>query len=414
MEPTSNQPYQPQQPLPGQPVGPQAMQNGQSIPLQHAPQTPMPSAGIPEWQRGLASQVPPAPYQVEPSMETVPTPAPDYGATPAPSAPPAPAPIQPPAASVAQAFDTPDRSTMPAASDTPLAETPYQPHTPVRLPGPPGPPVYSTEQLQPESAPRPARVWQQPPTAQSPNEISMPGPGASQYQRPAPVATPVAANNYNQLAAENVHRNRRPLFIIATVLIVLLLGAAAYFSFVRKDNDAAYNDDGLKTSQVQNVRLADQDTAMLTPPKTIDGYKELKTGTDTIRSFVANDGKCTLVIGTVSAGQLPGNTINEIIKPQLDQLRTTGATVEGPNAAEALKIKDVKDVNKSYNLDTVSYKYTQGKTQTITHYSAAILKNGDRVVVNRTCHNDGTVDENGLKKLDAAVTQIIAKTTAKQ
>lgn len=414
MEPSTNQPNQPQQPFPSQPAGPQPMQNGQLISLQHAPQTPMPGAGIPDWQRGLASQVPPAPYQVEPSIDAAP------GATPAlatPSAAPTPiappAPIQPPSAPVVQAFETSDGYVMPAASATPLPETPYRPHTPVQLPGRPSPAVYTTEQLRPEPTPRPAQVWQQPPAAQSPNEISMPGPGASEYQRPAPAAASVATN-ISQSPTQTTHRSRRPLLIIGAVLIVLLLAAVAYFSFVRKDNTAAGKDDGLQATQVQNLRLADSATATLTPPKAIDGYKELKTGTDTVRNFIADNGKCELVIGTVSAGQLPGNTINEIIKPQLDQLRTAGASVEGPDAGAALSIKDAKDTNKSYSLDTVNYKYTQDKTQTTTHYSAAILKNGDRAVINRTCHNNGAVDENDLKKLDAAVTQITAKTTAKQ
>lgn len=299
-----------------------------------------------------------------------------------------------------------------------------RPASPVSNPGQPGMPSAAIggarapepynplrqERQRPPSTP----AWQAP-SAAAPNEYAMPSPGASTYQRPAQarMASPTTpTHDYQQMAAANARSNRRPLFVIAAVVIALLLIAGGLYFFVFKNKGTGSNDALPETSQSESDLAAVQ-TGMLIPPQTIEGYTERSTGTPTVRDFVSADGSCELILGTVSAGQLPGKNVDEIIKPQLEQLKQNGAKVDGPNKGAELKLADEKDSNKKYRVPTVTFTFTQGTKKATTHYSAVIAKSGERIVINRTCHKDGDIDQNQLKALNDTASQVKIRTGTK-
>jgi hypothetical protein len=366
------------------------LQNGQSVPLQQ-PATPTPGASIPDWQQGLGLPTP-GPYQ--PQQQQL-TPAVSAPTTDAPS-------VGMPA--------TPAVQSQPIYAAQPQPD--YHPSSQPPLPGRPAAPAYSVEQPSQPEVNQPQPVWQ-PPAAAAPNEISMPSAGVAAYQRPAPARTvPIDTTDYQQIASANARSNRKPLLIIAVTVVAMLLFVGAYFVFFRKGNGATDNTSQQSTQTANS--LAALESATLMPPQTIDGYVERSTGTGSVRDFISSDGNCELIIGTVSAGQLPGKDLTAIIKPQLDQLKSAGAKVEGPKDGTALKLKDAKDSSKTYDVPTLTFTFTQDSNQASTHYSAVIMKNGDRAVLNRTCHKDGNVDENKLKALDATVNQVIVQPATKQ
>jgi hypothetical protein len=198
-------------------------------------------------------------------------------------------------------------------------------------------------------------------------------------------------------------KGKRVLSIIGVILVLALLGAAVYW-FAQRSSDDKPSDN---TSTIGAVGLETIDRATLLAPDTIQGFTSRQTGIANIKDYVADDNSCELIVGTTTAAQLPGVDLNAIVQPQIEQLKKAGATVNGPSEGSALILKDMDSENKTYSLPTVKYDFSQDKKHVVVHYSAVILKSGDRVVVNRTCINqNGEVDNNKVTSLDTKVKAI--------
>lgn len=248
----------------------------------------------------------------------------------------------------------------------------------------------------PQPQPQQPSGWQHAGTAASSSEISMADPGRTAYQQPAA-------------------GNRRLPVIIIAVVVLLLLAGITYFAFFRGSGNA---DNAAKQSSNsaagKGIDIAALESATLEPPETIEGFTSRQTGTSAIKDYVAQDGNCELIVGTVTAAQLPGDNLEAIVKPQLDQLRQAGASVKGPNPGDALLVKDAVDGSKTYRMPTLNFEFSQDNKHAIVHYSAVIMKNGDRAVINRTCINkDGPVDQNKLKALDEVAKKVAIRPAAK-
>lgn len=278
-----------------------------------------------------------------------------------------------------------------------LGQAPQPPASPYAVQGPA---IGATPSGVPSNMPAhqpvagPPQPWQ-PPSASAPGEISMTSPGVVDY---AAVAS----------------RNRKLPLIVGGVIVLLILAAITYVAFFR--GSAANNTTG-QSSQSSNSGDADMAalySATLELPDTVEGYSPRQTGTSSIQDYVAADGSCELIIGTVTAAQLPGTSLETLVKPQLDQLRENGAAVQGPEEGQAFVVKDAVNASKTYRLPTITFAFSQGKKHAAVHYSAIIMKNGDRAVINRVCINEnGDVDTNKLKAVDETAKKVMIRPTAK-
>jgi len=280
----------------------------------------------------------------------------------------------------------------------PLAPTPATPGP--HLPG-----------SAPSLAPRPGELsvpaapgQPQPPQPPTPMPTAPPAPQQLPPRpafTPPPPLSPVTPPTPNMGAgvprSGTGHRLQMGVIIIA-VLLLLGIGVVYFFTHRKASDDTAGS---ASTGNTQAVDLATLAKVTLMPPDKIDGYTARQTGTANIKDYVSADGACEFIVGTTSAAQLPGNDLNAIVKPQLDQLRAAGATVKGPSNGSMLTLKNADDASKTYSLPTINYEFSQDKKHAIIHYSAVVLSNGDRVVVNRTCINqNGDADKAKLDALD--------------
>ncbi len=217
------------------------------------------------------------------------------------------------------------------------------------------------------------------------------------------VMTPPTPSMGSGMPGESRSRAKEVLAIASMLVVAALLAGAAYLFFTR-DSDKKTD---THSSNSQAVDLATINNAMLLPPDNIPGFQGRQTGVASIKDYVSNDKSCELITGTTSAAQLPGTDLNSIVQPQVDQLKKAGATVKGPSSGTSLVLKDSEDNSKTYNLPTVKYEFSQDKKHAVVHYSAVILNNGDRVVVNRNCVNqNGDVDAAKINNLDALAKDI--------
>ncbi len=286
---------------------------------------------------------------------------------------------------------------------------------------------------QPPLPPRPQPDWQQglgaAPTPSSTVTPSMPGPqplppiGPVQGNMPAAqpsanqfspggatVPTPNAGQPMGQpmmMPAPASKKKQRIVLVLLVILGVAAIGAASYFIFFKSNsaNEAAKKSSSSSETKATDLSTLNKVTLTIATP---EGYTESTTSVATAKQYTSTDGNCSLVVGTATATELPGADLNAIVQPELEQLRKLGATISGPNAGTALALKNSASSSTKYSMPTLNFEFAQNEKHATVHYSAVILKSGDRAVVNRTCGNKtGEVDKAKMTALDNLAKNIV-------
>lgn len=295
----------------------------------------------------------------------------------------------------------------------------------------PQPPTGNLPEDQPPLPPRPQPDWQQglgtPAPQQTPTADmgipSVPGPAPTQTygptpsnmpaQQPPPAGQPVipaAGGEMPPTMMMPAPKNKKGMKILLAILMVLAIAAivaVSYFMFFKKDSSA--NQAAKKsTSSTKATDLATLNDASLDIPGGITGYTEKTTTLATAKDFMSADSTCEFVVGTATSTQLPGADLDAIVKPQIDQLKALGYTVDGPTAGPALIVKDSASSSVTYSMPTVNYELANGQKHATVHYSAVIMKGGNRAVVNRSCANQqGAVDASKVTALDNTAKNVV-------
>lgn len=275
------------------------------------------------------------------------------------------------------------------------------------------PPLDDNPGAQPSAPPQPGQSFSpnaQPP--QAPLEPGQPGAPAS----PDPFASQSGTPLGQPGAPSNAGTKRRLVVVLLIVLVAAVLGVAAYFAFFR-DNDS---DDSAQRAASQSSSSSNADAIDLATLQTIsmslanppEDYVSTDEESSPTRRYTYQgaDGKetCELAFGVLTSEQLPGDNLDAIVQPQINQLREAGATIDGPSAGTALILKDATDSDITYRVPTLDFKFSfEGNNATV-YYSAVILKSGERAVVNRACSvRDGQVNEDRLKTINERANQIV-------
>jgi hypothetical protein len=138
----------------------------------------------------------------------------------------------------------------------------------------------------------------------------------------------------------------------------------------------------------------------LRAPSSLKKQNSQNIGISTVKDYIIGNGACELQFGTLMSSQLPGDDLSAMVQGQLGSYRNSGATVSTPMAQKALTLK-VAGSSKEYSLPTLSFTLSKSGTEIKSYYSAAILKNGDRVFVTRACSsNNGHVSDTVLNNVD--------------
>lgn len=281
-----------------------------------------------------------------------------------------------------------------------VAQQPFE-HWPATAP--PEPPLQPLPELPPEPQPQPQLQPLPEPQPVQPQPVLPPEP---------PMQPPM-------------RKRGRKKWVILLVLLVLAAGALYWFVLKPSGNEPKkQSDTTAKTNKPSAISDAAEESsaavsdtatelgtlqsAKLNAPGNMDGYDVL-TQSETFARYLSKTGqKCELGFGTLSAEELAGTDLDTIVAAQLKNIRDSGATVSGPAAGTALTLGDSADSSKKYSITTLKFELSKDDLRVKSRYSAAVLKDGRRAVVNRTCYTeDGTtVDEASMEALDATAKQI--------
>jgi hypothetical protein len=254
----------------------------------------------------------------------------------------------------------------------------------------------------------PSERVEQPPVATPlpPASNSIPNtPYASQQTIPS-YTTP----DYSQL--QPAPSRKKSVFIaIAVAIILLAVSAAAYVLVAGNDRGTDKQSGGAKQAVI-TASVASLDAVVLVPPADLSRYKPNSDNSAMQMAYNTDGNACSLQLGIADQQTVPGKDVADIVKRQAQALKDQGVTITGPSKADTLTLKDAADGNKRYTLPTQTFTATDSTKQVRTYYSAAVLKNGQRVYVSRSCQvNQGSVTDEALQPLakDAATVTVIAQ-----
>lgn len=222
-------------------------------------------------------------------------------------------------------------------------------------------------------------------------------------------------------------RSKKPFVIVTILLFAVTLGALGYFIFSKpeeakedkKDSKPATTTPAPSVSDVVEestdtisqgtTELSTLEMIKLNTPSPIDGYDLLIQGDTFARYTSKANSKCELGFGTLTETELAGSNLQDIIERQLQALRDSGATIEGPSAGTALTLPDSVQATQKYSLPTLTFEVTKDNVKAKSRYSAAMLKSGKRAVINRTCYTDDgatAVSDADMAALDATAAKV--------
>jgi|GEM_PF-3146510 len=211
---------------------------------------------------------------------------------------------------------------------------------------------------------------------------------------------------------------KKILMIIVALIVLTALGVGGYFGYKllvkQNQKDTATNAVQESTSKSKTSGAIDMSTLnslKMTVPNAALASQTLtaqQSANPTIQYYANADGSCVLLMGTSSPTFIPGNSLAEIVNAYLNTIRSAQTTVTGPNSADPRIFADATNASKKYSLPSLTFSFNQGNKQGKGYYSATILKNGDRAIVETACFtNGGPVDQSKMDGMETVAKQIV-------
>jgi hypothetical protein len=199
------------------------------------------------------------------------------------------------------------------------------------------------------------------------------------------------------------------MMVLVLVVLVSIIVIAGYFLFFKSGGSAS---GAARTSGSTSAAtpLSTLKGITFTPPADLSNFRANTSTTSGNYSYLTknatNEKACSLSMAIYTAVQLPGADVDAIVNPQVDKLRSLGATVHGPSAGAAVSLHD-DDGKSVYGIPTLNYEFSQGSKRATVHYSVAILKSGERAEISRQCVNaSGSVDASAIASMDNTAAKI--------
>jgi hypothetical protein len=151
------------------------------------------------------------------------------------------------------------------------------------------------------------------------------------------------------------------------------------------------------------------ETVSFTSPNDMGDYTPRTSAEPNQKAYTLNGTdsalRCGITFGTFTETEVPGADIDAILKAQVDNTKSAGATITGPTAGAALELTGSD--GKHYSMPTLEYSSTLGGITEVDHYSVVVLGTGARAVVARTCVSRGAIDSSAaMSKLDATAKKL--------
>jgi len=204
--------------------------------------------------------------------------------------------------------------------------------------------------------------------------------------------------------------------IAIIVLVVAVLGVGGYFGYkVLKSTlqkgkvSNAVSQSAAKAKASGATDLGSLNGATLTAPASaLAGLTENPSTNPNAKIYTTTDQSCLLIYGTGTTQFIPGSDVTAVVNQYLNTIRQAGATVQGPDSADP-RILPAATGSKKYSMPSLTFSFTlsTGTKKGKGYFSASVLKNSDRAIVETACFVDsGEVPQSKMDAMEAIAKQI--------
>lgn len=199
--------------------------------------------------------------------------------------------------------------------------------------------------------------------------------------------------------------------IVITLLLVFIgVVGAVYFLFFNSSNSESTSQSANKSATMFQVTpLSTLSGVTLSLSSVPAGYTEQTSDLSDFKYYLSSDESCSIIYGTASAVEFPGADLSEIISSQIDILTSVdGVAANGPSEGDALVLASSEGGNQKYSMPTIEYEFSKDSNYATAYYSAAILQDDTRVIVNRSCSSsDGPVSSEDIQAVNGVAEQLV-------
>ena len=182
-----------------------------------------------------------------------------------------------------------------------------------------------------------------------------------------------------------MHGRKKVIFIIIAAAAIVAVGIAA-FVISQKSSAPARQPDKTQKPQTDLSKV----NALLIPPSNeeLAGYRALDSPEGYLE-YETLDKACSFALGIRSRSQQPGSDLADMVARLGESQRQKGREVQSPIDGEAFQFADENDPSVTYPFPTkiLHIHIPSSDTTAIEHFSAVILKSGDRLNIVQICNS---------------------------
>lgn len=248
-----------------------------------------------------------------------------------------------------------------------------------------------------------------PTSPQMPGSEMPAGGDATPFGVPTPSTTPP-----QPMSSGDPGKKKMLMKVVILVIVLALVVAAGFFGYkaLKHNKQTASVNNALNDSSTKTTAGATEVSTLNSmkfeiPSSALASLTKQKSSAPNLNYYTTADNNCFVAFGTGDSSAIKGDNISEIVTNYLDGIRKSGATVATPTAADPRIFKDTKDSSKTYSMPSLNLSFMQGTEHAQGYYSGALLKGGERAVVETACDNkNGAVDQAQMTALSDITKQL--------
>ncbi len=221
--------------------------------------------------------------------------------------------------------------------------------------------------------------------------------------------------------------NRARVWFALVIALVILLGVSlGIYWFVRHvhsskptqtQQQAVDPDASLPPAQRATLTTLANGLATLEPPMAADlaPYNAVISAESSgYYQYNTQDQQCSFGFGVRSAQEQGGNSFHQMVSLLVNNFESKGMKVESQTLGDPLILTASTDTAVRYTFPTAVIVVKRGTEAALQYFSAAILQNGDRVSITRTCQFvSGNIDQAAMTPIEATMRKITVQLQAR-
>ena len=215
------------------------------------------------------------------------------------------------------------------------------------------------------------------------------------------------------------------IVVIITIVLLACVGTSLYFILrspsqskstkIKSSATATNPDASLSAAERKTLAtLKGEDVTLISPPAIdLAPYSAVISATSSgYYQYNTQDQQCSFGFGTRSAQEQGGSSFTQMVGLLVDYFKSKDMQIESQGLGSPLVLNLTDDDAMQFTLPTAIIAVKDGHEAALQYFSAAILQNGNRISITRTCQfTSGVIDQTAMESIEATVRKITVQVT---